>query len=142
MTLEEIEQKRALRRTQQDTDRKAQETVDLVAIDALEEARGDLLHLMTAASFVAGVPVKIAFRAPTAGEYKRYCDLVGRAQQKSDPIERRKVQEQMALGCMVYPPADSPARAAVLDAFPGTLISLSIECAKIAELRAEDEAKS
>lgn len=140
-TLEEIQKRRADRLAKQGTDRLAQETLDLEAIDKLEAERGEPLHTMTTNGFKSGVSVKIAFRAPTALEYKRYCDMVGRAQQKNDPIARRSAQEMLADACWVYPVEKSDERKAMLEAFPGVLISLAIETAKVAELRAEDEGK-
>lgn len=140
-TIEEIEKRRAERRAKHDNARREQELADLEAIDALESAQDEPLHTMTSNSFKPGVSVKIAFRAPTPLEYKRYCDQVGRAQQKGDPIERRKAQETLAAVCWVYPEKDSDGRKAMLDAFPGVLVSLAIEAAKVAELRAEDEGK-
>jgi hypothetical protein len=139
-TFEEIEKRRADRRAAHDVARREQETKDLEAIDALEAASGEPLHTMTANGFKAGVSVKAAFRAPSPVEYKRYCDMVGRSQQK--PTERLKAQELLASACWVYPAVDSEARTAMLEAFPGVLVSLSIEAAKVAELRSEEEGKS
>lgn len=141
-TLEDIEKKRAARRSAHDSARQEQETADLAAIDALEEASGAPLHTMTANAFKPGIPVRAAFRAPTAAEYKRYCDLVGRAATKGDSDARKKAQEQLAASCLVYPAADSDARKAMLEELPGVLISVALEAAKVAELRAEDEGKS
>jgi hypothetical protein len=140
-TIEEIEKRRAERRQSHDTARAAQELADLEAIDALEAASGEPLHTMTANGFKAGVAVKAAFRAPSAIEYKRYCDMVGRAQQKGDAGARFKAQELLGEVCWVYPAPDSDGRKAMSDAFPGVLISLAIEAAKVAELRGEDEGK-
>jgi len=140
-TIEEIEARRAKRRADQDKARAEQELVDLEAIDALEAAQADPLYTMTANGFKIGVPVKVAFRAPSALEYKRYCDMVGKAQAKSDTGARLKAQEMLATCCWVYPAPDADERKAVLDAFPGVLVSLAIECAKVAELRSEDEGK-
>ncbi len=141
-TIEEIEKRRAERREGHDKARAAQELVDLEAIDALEMATGEPLHTMTANGFKLGVPVKVAFGAPSAVQYKRYCDMVGKAMQKNAQSERQKAQELFALSCWVYPAAETEERKAMLEAFPGVLISMAIEVAKIAELRAEDEAKS
>lgn len=141
MTREEIERSRADRRAAQEQARADQETADLVAIDAMESEQGQSLHTMTANGYKPGVPLKIAFRAPTAPEYKRYCDMVGKAQGKGDHVERRRAQEMMAECCLMYP-SQGEARTAMLAAFPGVLISLAIEAAKVAELRAEDEAKN
>ena len=140
-TIEELEQRRAARRAKHDTARDEQERADLEAIDALEEASGEPLHTMTANGFKPGSPVKAAYRTPSVLEYKRYCDQVGKAQQLSDPNARRKAQELLAEVCWVYPAEKTDERKSMLDAFPGVLISLAIECAKVAELRSESEGK-
>lgn len=141
-TLEELEKKRAARRDAKINEpRAAQELVDLTAIDALEESTGEVFLTMTANGYAKGAPVKIAFRTPTPVQYKRYCDKVGQAQAKNDPNDRRKWQEQLASDCLVYPPEGSDELKAMLAAFPGLLISLSIEAAKAAELRSEEEGK-
>jgi hypothetical protein len=138
-TLEEIEVRRSERRAAADKARLEQETRDMEAIDALEAEANESLHTMTANGFKAGVPIRVAFRPPTAVEYKRYCDGVSRSEK--NPVDRRKVQEQLAHVCWVYPAKDAPERAAVLEAFPGVLISLAIEVAKVAEMRGEEEGK-
>lgn len=140
-SLEEIEKSRADRQAKANAARAVQELVDLDAIDALEEQLGKPLHTMTCNAFRPGVPVRAAFREPSAPEYKRYCDLVGQAQQNGDPTARRKAQEQLAEVCWAYPAKDSPERKAMLEAFPGVLLSLAIEAAKVAELRSEAEGK-
>jgi hypothetical protein len=133
-TVEEIEKRRADRRASHDSGRAAQEAVDLAAIDALEAEDGTPLRTMTANGYKPGVPVRIAFRAPSAAEYKRYLDTIGAAQ--SNAKSKRGALEVLASTCLVYPAAD--ARAALFDAFPGTLVSLAIEAAKAAELQAEE----
>lgn len=138
-TIDTIEARRAERRAGHDKARDEQAVTDLAAIDALEEARGEPLHTMTANRFQPGQPCKIAFRAPSAVEYKRYRDMVGKAVQRSDSDARVKAQEMLAAAVLLYP--GEAARAAYLEAFPGVLISLAIEAAKVAELRAEDEGK-
>lgn len=140
MSKHEVEARRAARAADIAEARDAQETADLEAIDALEAVAGESYKTMTANGFRAGVAVKIAFRAPTAPEYKRYLDQYGRAASKNDAKGRRDAQELLAESCWVYP-ADKEARASVRDAFPGTLVSLSIEAAKAAELRGEEEGK-
>jgi hypothetical protein len=141
-TIEDIEKRRAERRANHDKARDAQEAVDLEEIDKLEEAAGEPLHTMTGNAFKPGSPFRIAFRSPSGVEYKRYCDQVGKAQAKSDPGARRQAQELLAASCIVYPVTGSDAYKALLDAFPGVLVSLTIEVAKVAELRAEDEGKA
>lgn len=140
--IDEINARRAKRREEHDQARAAQETIDLEAIDALEAEGGTPLHTMTSNDFKSGVPCRVAFRVPTSAEYKRYCDTVGKSASKGDHPERRKNQETLGEACMVYPAKDTEARTALLAAFPGVLLSLAIEAAKVAELRSEDEGKS
>lgn len=141
MDIREIQNRRAQRAAQQNEARAAQEGADLEAIDALEAERGEPLHTMTAPRFKPGAPFRIAFRPPTSPEYKRYCDMVGKAQQKSDSKARQAAQEMLAECCLVYPAEKTDLRAKLLEEFPGTLISLAIEVAKAAELEAEAEGK-
>lgn len=140
-TLEEIEKKRADRREKASEARAKQELVDMTAIDALEEARGESLHIMTANRYASGAPVKFAFRAPSALEYKRYKDQVNLALQRSDAKARVAAQELLAGAVLEYPAQGSDLLKTTLDAFPGLLISLAIEAAKVAELSAEEEGK-
>jgi hypothetical protein len=137
----EIEKRRADRALAIDKGREAQIGDDLGAIDALEEAEGQSYRTMTSNGFKPGVPVKVAYRAPSSPEYKRYKDQVSRAASKNDAKARTEAQELLATVCLVYPAPDTKEREALLDAFPGTLISVAIECAKLAELKAEDEGK-
>jgi hypothetical protein len=140
-TKQEIEKRRAERLEKQNKDREAQETLDLEAIDKLEAEKGECLHTMTTPRYQAGVIVRAAYRAPSPAEYKRYCDMVNRAFAKQDQKSRQAAQEMLAAACLVYPAENTDERKALLDAFPGTLISLAIEAAKVAELQAEDEGK-
>ncbi len=139
-TTEAIEARRAARREAAAAARAEQERVDLHAIDALEEKGAETLHTMTAGGYKVGVPVRIAFRPPTAPQYTRYKDQVNRAADKKDPGARIAAQELLAESCWVYP-EDADARAAVRDAFPGTLISLAIEVVKFVEMQSEEEKK-
>ena len=139
-TIEELEKRRAERRAKHDKGRTEQEALDLEAIDRLEEERDEPLHTMTANVFKAGAAVRLAFRSPTAAEYKRYCDMVGRAQEKKDPDARRKAQELLGVTCLLYP-GDGKFRLDTFEALPGVAISVGIEAAKVAELSAENEGK-
>jgi hypothetical protein len=136
-TLEDVQKRRADRREASDKLRDAQEVVDLEAIDAIEVAEGVMLHTMSANRYEPGVAVKIGFRAPTAGEYKRYLETIGIAQQRQDSKGRNAALTTLAASCLVYPAGD--AQKAMLNAFPGTLVSLAMAAAKVAELREEEE---
>ena len=141
-TIEEIEQRRAAIRAAYDKGRAEQEAIDLEAILAIEEEKGEPIHTLTMHSFKSGVPVRLGFRTPSTLEYKRMSDLVGRAVQNKDQQARRAAQEQFAAACLLYPPADSDARKAALEVAPGLLLSLAIEAAKVAEARSDEEGKS
>ncbi len=138
--LEDIEKRRAERKAASAKDRAEQEERDLEAIDALEAANGEDLTTMTVAGFAKGLPVRVALRPPSAAYYKRFSDLVRRA--GNDQTKRGQAQEQLGECCWAYPtPENKDTRDAMKDAFPGTLISLAIEAAKLAELRSEEEGK-
>lgn len=140
-TIEEIEKRRAERREKHDKARSEQEAIDLEAIDALEAIEGTPLRTMTANEFTVGVPYRIAFRTPSPAEYKRYCDQVGIAKAKNDPLAQRKAMELLAAVCLSYPAKDSEPLIALLQASPGLLLSVGLQCSMAAELRAEDEGK-
>ena len=142
MGLRELEEKRAqLRAAKIDAPRAEQLEKDTAAILELEIAQDAPLHTMTVPGYKPGAPVRIAFRSPSRAEYKRYLDLVGRAGQKGDAAKRQEAQLQLADVCLVYPTEKDPLREALLEAYPGALISLAIEAAAVAELTSEAEGK-
>ncbi len=140
--LEEIEARRAARRTANIDARHAQEIVDLTEIDKLEEERGDALHTCKVNRFVPGCVAKLAYRAPTRGEYKRYSDTVfgGRNVAKGDL--KSSVEAQRVLGevCMVYPPKGE-AREALLEACPGVMTTIGQLASKLGDAEAEETGK-
>lgn len=141
LSIDEIQARRAARRQALvHAPKKAQEARDLAAIDALEVELGLCLYTLDANGYVDGVSVKMAFRPATSVEYRRYVDLVTRANDKNRAVETRKAQDQLARACIVYPPQGEE-RDKFIDAFPGALVSIGIEVAKIAELAADEEGK-
>lgn len=140
--LEEIEARRAARRAASDEKRSEQEATDLEAIEALEIQTGEELHTMSPSGgrFVPGVPVRIAFKAPSGDYYKRFCQ---QARKAGGNLEARgAAQDMLADVCWVYPPKDdAERRKAVLAAYPGVLVSIAIEAAKLAEFKADEEGK-
>lgn len=137
---EEIEARRAARAAKLSSARDDQEVADLEAIDALEFERGETFLTLTVNKYVAGQPVKVAYKAPSSSEYRRYCDMLARATQKNDVLARKAAQELLAESCWVYP-SDKERRDSFKETHPGVLLSIAVECAKAAELRAEDEGK-
>jgi hypothetical protein len=141
-TIEEVQKRMANRRATYDKARAEQELIDLAAIDALEEARGELLITMTVNTFRTGLPVRVAFRNPAKVEYKRYSDQIFKAQKSNDPAGALKsAHEQLATVCLVYPEPDTELRAQVLEHAAGTIISGGSECAKAVEARRDEEGK-
>lgn len=140
--LEEIEARRQARRAANVDARQAQEIVDLTEIDKLEGERGETLHVCRVNRFVPGVVAKLAFRAPTRGEYKRYSDTVfgGRNVAKGDL--KSSVEAQRVLGevCMVYPPKGE-AREALIDASPGVMTTIGQLASKLGDAAEEETGK-
>lgn len=136
--LEEIEARRAERKAKADAARDDQEASDLEAIEALEIGSGDSLSTLRVNGFVPGQPVRVAFKAPSEAYYRRFCSMVRKAGPNLEA--RGAAQDLLAQSCWVYP-ADGAAQKAFLVAFPGTLVSIAIECAKLAELRSDEEGK-
>lgn len=139
MSIADIEARRALRRQASDEKRAAQEEADLLAIEALEIAGDVELKTMSVAGFSPGIPVRVAYKAPSAEYYKRFCQQVRRA--GSNLEARGAAQDMLGESCWVYP-EDKDVRKAMLAAFPGTLVSIALGATKLAELESAEEVKS
>lgn len=137
-TVAEIEARRAARRAVSDAARDEQEAKDLEAIDALEVASAENLGTMRVNGYVPGQPVRVAFRAPSEAYYKRFCQQVRKAGPNLEA--RGAAQDMLAQVCWVYP-AKPEDQKAMVAAFPGTLVSIAIEVAKLAELNRDEEGK-
>ncbi len=134
----EIEQRRTARRDKAGEARAEQYARDLEAIDAIEVEKDEELSVLHVAGYRAGLPVVVGVRAPSQQYYKRFASQIRRA--KDNLEERAKAQDMLADVCWAYP-ADEPTRKAMLEAFPGTLVSVAVEAAKLAELRSAEEGK-
>ncbi len=136
--LEEIEKRRSERRAASDEKRVEQEEKDLEAIEKIEIAEDVELHTLSVPNFVPGLPVRVAYKAPSAEFYKRFSQQVRRAGTNGEA--RGAAQELLGESCWVYPAADEQRKAMKL-AFPGTLISIAIKAAALAELTRAEEGK-
>ena len=132
----EIEARRAQRKADADAAFASRNEADLEAIDELEAASGVLTTLTTGRA-VEGLPVRVAIRAPNSMEYKRFAQQIRRAKDKE---EQAKAQDLLARSVLVYP-ADKELQDRMADAFPGLLMSIAVEAAKLVELQADAEGK-
>jgi hypothetical protein len=139
ITIEEFEARRAARKKGvDDAARKAQEGIDLEAIDALEEEHGwDIDVSLRVRNAVAGLPVVLGVRRPTAPEYKRFFQSVNRA---GNADAKMAAHAQLAEVCWVYP-ADKGARETLLEANPGLMAGAGNVAIKLAELEVAETGK-
>lgn len=139
--INEIEARRAARKAGLETQKTAQKETDLEAIDALECEHGDeSVATLTVNGYRPGLPTMIGVVAPSEPVYRRFVQKVRRA--KDNAEARGSAQDELAVSCWAYPAKDDEAtRKAMLDAFPGLLVSVSIEAARLAELRGAEEGK-
>jgi hypothetical protein len=142
-TLEErraaVEKRRQERAESLATARDEQEVSDLEAIDKLEADKGFALDAtLSVSQYVKGCPVRLALRAPSASEYKRYFTQVNAAGSNADA--KVKAHHLLAEVCWVYPESKE-ARAELLEANGGLLASIGNRAAKLAELKADEEKK-
>ncbi len=138
--IEELERKLAESRAARGKGEEAQYEVDLEARISLEEEHGTTVAVKVVV-FTPGQPTMALLRMPNAAEYKRYKDLVYRAQ--LDPHAKtsaKTAQEQLAKSCWVYPTTEE-ARASMLGAFPGLLTPLGSAASALAEGKTEEAGK-
>jgi hypothetical protein len=137
--IEEIEARRAARKAEIATAREEQYALDLEALDGLEVEHGDgAIARLDVERFVSGHPTFIVMKAPSGIQYKRFCDQVAQATKKQDPKGRRDAENLLGASCWVYP-AEEEKRKAMLDAFPGLLLSIAIKAAQLVEAREAKE---
>jgi hypothetical protein len=79
-------------------------------------------------------------KAPTSLQYKRFVDQIGIATKKDNPKARAEAQDLLARSCWVYP-SDSAAQAAMLEEFPGLLLSITLRATKLVEATEAAEGK-
>ncbi len=138
-TLEEIQASRAARKDRVAVARAAQAVVDEDALDKAEEEHGEgCVASLEVSKYVEGQPTIAIIKAPSADYYKRFCTMVRKA--GSNLEARGAAQDLLANSCWVYP-SDEAARKSMLAAFPGLLVSVAIQAAKLGELEAAEQGK-
>ncbi|MCL2777719.1 MAG: hypothetical protein FWD73_06915 [Polyangiaceae bacterium] len=143
--IEELEKKIEERREAREKAEEAQYEIDLAARLDLEEEFGKVSEIRVT-SYREGFPTRAYVRTPRAVEYKRYKDILHRAHAAKNTKQVQDAGDQLARACWVYPAqssdgGESPEQKAMLDAFPGLLVSINIVAAKLAEGRMGEEGK-
>lgn len=138
MGIEEMEARLAEKREARAKAEEAQYERDLEARMGLEDEHGTVAAVRVL--FKAPHPTRAFLKTPTAAQYKRYVDQIGKAVEKKNQKSQREAQEMLARSCWVYP-ADEKDRDAMLEEFPGLLTSIAIVAASLAEGKSEDEGK-
>lgn len=141
--LQAIERKRAEQRAAATAGAEDQEATDLEAIVELEAQHGfNNVAVLELPYLGEGLPVRVAVRAPTAAEFKRYrakCVPMKDGRNNEIPGDPFAAAEQLAATCFVYPARD------VLDtlcaARPGLLVQLGVQAAKLASAEEERQGK-
>ena len=138
--IEAAEKRRADRRAAAAGAREAQHATDLEALEALEVEHADSsLARLDLDRHVAGQPTFVILKTPGSAQYKRFVDQVSRAAEKSNMAGRREAQDLLARSCWVYPA--EAAQAAMLEHFPGLLVSIALRASQLVEGKAEAEGK-
>ena len=138
-TIEEIQHRRAARKAAHQVAHDEQARRDLAALDELELEHGDgAVATIKTGRFAPGLPTFAVVRAPSGAQYKRFVDQVRKAGQNLEA--RGKAQDLLGESCLVYP-REKAERDAMLAEFPGLLVSASVEAARLADLRGEEEGK-
>lgn len=137
--IKELEARRAARLATLADQKTEQRATDLEAIESLQIEHGDEnITTLTVNAYRPGLPVVVAVRAPTEPEYRRYVQMVRRAGQ--DAEKRGKAGDMLAEACWAYP-SEAEDRKAMAAAFPGLIVSVSLEAARLAELKGAEEGK-
>lgn len=138
---DEIEERRAQRRKENEKAAEAQFELDLEELDKLEGEHGvDAIGAVKVARFVEGLTTRVFFKTPTTAQYQRYQDQYGRATDKKSSTGQRDAIELLAKSTWAYP-QDDERRTKLVEEFPGLLVSVGLAAAKKAEAEKEEEGK-
>ncbi len=113
---------------------------DLDARIELEDEHDAIVEVKVS-RHVKGQPTRAYLRMPKPVEYKRFKDRIQRASgKKNESDEASASGEQLARACWVYPKSEEE-REAMLEAYPGILVTIAIAAAALAQGRSADEGK-
>jgi hypothetical protein len=140
-TKEEIEAARAARKAELETQREAQELVDLEALDAAELQLGDSSVCHVDVPFTPGLPTKAIARCPKPVEIKRFQDMAAKTKRDGNVSTAGAVAALGALVAVVrvYPDAETFAR--MVEARPMLDLDLGNAALGLAKGSAADEGK-
>jgi hypothetical protein len=132
--LEDIEAKRAARKAASEAAADEQAATDLEAIDALEQEHGYSNVSVLKVAFVGeSLPTRVAVRAPSQGEVKRFRTMVAARKVRGQdvPGDHVAASEMLGASCLVYPTRDvleklCEKRAGLLAQLGGVALQLAI----------------
>ncbi len=137
--LEELKAKREALREAEEMLEAEQSEIDMAALVSAEEEHGfGSVRAIYFRGYRRGSPTLAIVIAPERGHYREYLKNVRGG--KTDTA-KGEASERLGESCMVYPPAGSEARRAMLQARPGVYVVAGIEVAKLAEGGIEEEKK-
>lgn len=139
-TIEELEARRAARKSATETAKLEQYAKDLEALDKLEEEHGEsAFTVMHVPAFTPGLPTLIVIKSPAGtGYFKRFQDQVGAA--KGHKPAEMAAQEMLARACLAYP-SDPETVKAMTSAYPNLLNAAAKAVVDLATVEAEDAKK-
>lgn len=133
----DIEKRRQQRREDATKAKAAQYAKDIAAIDAIETEMGDELATLPVNNYrpSTGLPTLVGVRAPTADQYKRFGQMIRKAEKNAE--ERQKALDLLAESCWAYP-SELDARKAMKEAYPAVLLGIGVKATELAELNLEE----
>lgn len=138
--LEEIEKRRAERKSALAVKKEEQKVKDLEALDALEIEHGDgSVCALQVEGYREGIPTMVVLKAPSQVEYKRFTDMIARASVKNSTSARVDAQHLIGKTCWLYPEKEEQTK--MLEAFPGLLLAIALKATQLAEATQVEEGK-
>lgn len=131
----EIEARRAARKVATAKARAEQYALDLVEVDKLELEHGDdRVRVLTAPSFVTGLPTLAVVKTPDGPVFNRFRQMVRKAGQKTEAIGAAK--DLLAASCVAYPDADLYGR--MKESWPSIHDNVGIAAIELGEMGGKD----
>lgn len=135
MNIEEIEERRRVRKEARVLAREEQYAKDLEQVDKLEEELGDdRVAVLETASYVAGLPVVVVVKTPSAAIFNRFRQMVRKANKSMEAMGA--AQELLADSCIAYPEADTYKR--MKEEWPSIHDSVGVEAIRLGEAKGKE----
>jgi hypothetical protein len=133
------EEKRAERKKALEAPYAEQRLVDVEALDSLEIEHGDSNVTHVDVPFTPGLPTLVAGKCPTPDLVKRYQARITPKKDGSAHMSPADAASEIGAACRAYPDAETFAK--IVEARPGIVVQLGVECLKLAAGRASSEGK-